>query len=386
MVTLHCLAVPHTVTHPDYSACAFTQKVLKFLEMFKDSTEYRTIHYGHPESQTAAHEHVNVTSADVLRETYGDHDWRKNQFKHSAQDLAHRVFNLHAGEAIRNRKRKGDLVLAFWGGTQEATNVANKDGDLLVVEPGIGNGYAFAPYRCYESYPLRAAHVGTDGVSFCNPKWYWRVVPNYFDVRNFDTTQSRDNFALFIGRIGTNKGLDLAIDATRRMGMKLVVAGQGGPHSIGLAEWPDHVEFVGYVGIEERKQLMAKAQCGFLLSTYWEPFGGTAVEMMLSGCVPICTDMGAMTEYIVDGVNGFRCMTMGDILRAMRLVPTINREQMVRFAQINFSLGAVKPKFERAFADFLDIHRGAGWYEDHNREWSVGYGLDYSVLMGHTIV
>jgi glycosyltransferase involved in cell wall biosynthesis len=348
--------------------------------MFKDSTEYRTIHYGHPDSQTSAHEHVNVTSNDVLAETYGDHDWRKNQFKHSSGDLAHRVFNLHAGEAIKRRKSKSDLVLAFWGGTQEATHIANADKDLIVVEPGIGNGYAFAPYRCYESYPLRAAHVGTDGVSFCKPNWYWRVVPNYFDVRNFDTTQTRENFALFIGRIGTNKGLDLAIDATRRMGMKLVVAGQGGPQSIGLADWPDHVEFVGYVGIEERKQLMAKAQCGFLLSTYWEPFGGTAVEMMLSGCVPICTDMGAMTEYIVDGVNGFRCMTMGDILRAIRLGYKIDRSQMVEFARNNFSLEAVKPKFERAFADFRDIHSGAGWYEDHNREWSVGYGLDYSSL------
>jgi glycosyltransferase involved in cell wall biosynthesis len=348
--------------------------------MFKDSSEYRTIHYGHPDSITAAHEHVNVTSRDILQETYGDYDWRRNQFKHSSQDLAHRAFNLIAGEAIKRRKKKGDIVLAFWGGTQEATHIANADKDLIIVEPGIGSGHAFAPFRCYESYPLRSAFVGTDGVSYCNPKWYWRVVPNYFDTRNFDPTQKREDYALFIGRLGTNKGLDLAIDACKRMGVRLKVAGQGGPEGIGLKEWPDHVEFIGYAGIEERKELMAKAQFGFLLSTYWEPFGGTAVEMMLSGCVPICSDMGAMTEYIVDGVNGFRCSTMGDILRAIRIGYRIDRSKMVAFARANFSLDAVRPKFERAFADFRDVFSGAGWYEDHNRPWTVGYGLDYSPL------
>jgi len=117
-----------------------------------------------------------------------------------------------------------------------------------------------------------------------------------------------------------------------------------------------------------------------LLSTYWEPFGGTAVEMMLSGCVPILSDMGAMTEYCVDGLNGFRCNTMGDILRAIRLVDTIDRNKMVQFARDNFSLANVKPKFDRAFDDFKDVFNAKGWYEDHNRPLSVGQGLNYRAL------
>jgi glycosyltransferase involved in cell wall biosynthesis len=377
---LHCLAVPHTVTHPDYVACAFTQKVLKFLEMFKDHPEYNTIHYGHPSSITSAHEHVNVTSDDVLKQTYGDYDWRKNQFKHSSEDLAHKVFNAWAAKSIIQRKKRGDLVLAFWGGTAEACNTANKDNDLIVVEPGIGSGGAFAKFRCYESHPLKAAFVGTKGVARCYPEWYWRVVPNYFDLRNFAPDLPKEDYALFVGRLGVNKGLDIAIDACKRMGIKLKVAGQGGPDGIGLKEWPDHVEFIGYADMETRKELMGKARLGFLLSTYWEPFGGTAVEMMLSGCVPILSDMGAMTEYCVDGLNGFRCNTMGDILRAIRLVDTIDREKMTKFAQDNFSLDNVRPKFERAFNDFKDIYNGKGWYEDHNRPLNTGLGLNYKAL------
>jgi glycosyltransferase involved in cell wall biosynthesis len=348
--------------------------------MFKDSSEYRVIHYGHPDSKTAAHEHVDVTSNEVLEKTYGNYDWRRNQFRHASDDYAHQTFNANAGAEILKRKKRGDLVLAFWGGTKGACDIANAAGDLIVVEPGIGSGCAFAQFRCYESYPLKGAYAGTGGVSHCDPKWYHRVVPNYFDLRDFDATQGRKDYALFIGRLGTNKGLDIAIDACKRAGIRLVVAGQGGPEGIGLTEWPDHVVFLGYADIETRKALMARAKFGFLLSTYWEPFGGTAVEMMMSGCVPITTDFGAMTEYIVDGTNGFRCNTMGDILRAIRSVDGIDRGRMVNFAVENFSLAAVRPKFERAFVDFRDIWDGNGWYEDHNRPMGIGLGLNYAAL------
>jgi glycosyltransferase involved in cell wall biosynthesis len=347
--------------------------------MFRDSFKYRTIHYGHPDSVTDAHEHVSCITTEEQEQAYGRYDFRKNGFKYGNDDICVNTYNKNAGEAIRARKQKGDLVLAFWGATKAACDIANQDGDLIVIEPGIGCGYAFAPFRCYESYPLKSAFIGTSGVSYCDPKWYWRVVPNYFMLADFDSRQPRKEFAVYIGRIGTNKGVHIAIDACARAGIKLVIAGQGTCKDIGLDKWPDHVEFLGYAGPELRKKLFSEAAFGFLLSTYWEPFGGTAVEMMLSGCVPICSDSGAMTEYIVDGTNGFRCNTMGDILRAIRLVPTIRRDRMVRFAEDNFSLSAVKPKFERAFDDFDDIWTGNGWYEDHNRDLSPN-GLNFRSL------
>jgi hypothetical protein len=71
---------------------------------------------------------------------------------------------------------------------------------------------------------------------------------------------------------------------------------------------------------------------------------------------------------------------MGDILRAMRNVDRIDRQKMALFAFQNFSLDAVRPKFERAFADFRDIWNGNGWYEDHNRPLGMGLGLNYAAL------
>jgi hypothetical protein len=42
---LHLPAIPHTITSPEFSHCAFTGKVLRFAPMMR-SRGYEVIHYG----------------------------------------------------------------------------------------------------------------------------------------------------------------------------------------------------------------------------------------------------------------------------------------------------------------------------------------------------
>ncbi len=69
----HILAVPHAISTPDYSSCAFTQKVIKLCRMLK-SRGHAVIFYGHEPSVVDCTDLVGVTTNDDLQRSYGDHD------------------------------------------------------------------------------------------------------------------------------------------------------------------------------------------------------------------------------------------------------------------------------------------------------------------------
>ena len=71
----HVLGVPHTITTPEYSTCAFTQKVVKLCKMLSRNG-HQVIHYGHVDSIVDCMEHVAVTTDADLKASYGAHNWK----------------------------------------------------------------------------------------------------------------------------------------------------------------------------------------------------------------------------------------------------------------------------------------------------------------------
>ena len=62
-ITLHLLAVPHTITSPDFcSSCAFAGKVIRFSPMMHHQPGFRVVHYGVETSNSGADEEVQVLS------------------------------------------------------------------------------------------------------------------------------------------------------------------------------------------------------------------------------------------------------------------------------------------------------------------------------------
>jgi glycosyltransferase involved in cell wall biosynthesis len=150
-----------------------------------------------------------------------------------------------------------------------------------------------------------------------NPSWTDAVIGNPFTVSEFEYKKDKQDYFLHLGRVCEEKGIHLAIQATEKLGVKLVIAGPGDLYSLGYKEIPKHVELVGLVGPEERKDLLANAKCLLGLTTYVEPFGNMVIEANLSGTPCITTDWGAFPETVIECVTGYRARNFNELLVAM---------------------------------------------------------------------
>lgn len=351
----HILGLPHTVSNKDYNACAYTQKVIKFGKMMKEYG-HTIIHYGHEESDLECDEHVTVTTNKDLEKAYGSYDWRKGFFKFDTGDHAYKTFYQNAINEIEARKQNGDFILPFWG--LGVKPVCDAHSDLIVVEPGIGyaSGH-WADYKVFESYAIYHAYYGIESCGTCRQDWRDTVIPNYFDLDEFEYSEEKEDYFLYLGRVYEGKGVDIAIQACAAAGVKLVIAGQ---KDEGF-ELPDCVEYVGYAGVEDRKKLMSKAKASFLPSKYLEPFGGVQVENLLCGTPTITSDWGAFTENNLHGVTGYRCKTLGDYVNAIELIDEIEPAKCREWGN-RFSLNRIGAMYDIYFQDvYNDFTEGKGW-------------------------
>lgn len=368
--TFHCLGLPHTVTNKEYSGCAYTTKVRRFCEMMT-KRGHTVFHYGHEDSEVVCTEHITVTTNNDLEIAYGNYDWRRQFFKFDMNDHAYQQFFKNTPKEIEKRKGKNDFLLCFWGWGHKP--VADQVQDIIVVEPGIGYATGqFAKFRIYESYSIRSAVNGHEAVAQCKEDSYHVVIPNYFDLDDFEYSEEKEDYFLFLGRVYPGKGIDIAYQVCDYLGENLVIAGQGSLEEYGYKQ-NDNIQHIGYANTETRKKLMSKAK-GFLLpSMFAEPFGGAQVESMMSGTPVISSDWGCFNEVNIHGHTGYRCRTFSEFVWAAENIKNIKSINCRNWAVNNYSCERVSLMYEHYFEMVMDTITGKGWYETHpertNLDW-----------------
>jgi glycosyltransferase involved in cell wall biosynthesis len=106
-------------------------------------------------------------------------------------------------------------------------------------------------------------------------------------------------YALVVSRLSPEKGVDVAIDACRRAGLALRIAGDG-PQLEALrarAEGAD-VRFLGRVGDQRLAALRAGAAVALAPSRAAETFGMAVAEAMAAGLPVAASRVGALAELL----------------------------------------------------------------------------------------
>jgi len=358
------LGIPHTRTSDEFNGCAFTAKVVKFLEMMQASGGYEIVHLGHRDSQVPPGvTNIEVVNDDIHCVAYGDayvneQTWRETGFTQFAiDDYAYREFHANSIRVLKEIKQPNDIVCHTFGWGHKA--IADAHPDLINIETGIGYPAAFAHWRVYESHAIRNAMYGPESISTCNQNSYYRVIPNYFRDRDFVYANQKEDYLLYLGRLGRNKGLDIAIDVAKHTNRRLIIAGQGDITQFGPL--PDNIEHRGYATVAMRQHLLANAQALFIASQYMEPFAGVQIEAFLSGTPVISPDYAAFAEYNLHGQTGIRCNTFRDYVRAVDQVGDLDPAEIRRHG-LQFTLERIAPRFDQYFREVLEVYEKKGWY------------------------
>lgn len=151
------------------------------------------------------------------------------------------------------------------------------------------------------------------------------IVYNGIDTQAFFFEKQKDDYLLWIGRLGSAKdesgnfidakGVSWAIKLAQETGERLKICGnvedmefydrEVKPHLNDRIEWVGPVSSEQALRREEIASLMQKAKAYLMTINWQEPFGLVIAEAMSCGTPVIGFDRGAVSELILDGKTGF---------------------------------------------------------------------------------
>jgi glycosyltransferase involved in cell wall biosynthesis len=178
-----------------------------------------------------------------------------------------------------------------------------------------------------------------------------RYVINGIDPSEYIYRDEHSGYLLFLAAVDrvSEKGLDIALRASARSGLPLVVAGGAQTAeaidavSSCCDEWG--AEYVGDVQGDDKARLLADAQALLLPSRLNEAGPLAIAEALVSGTPVIASHRGACPELVGDDV-GFICTTEDDYVEAIARVGAISRARCREYALGQFH-------YLRMAADYL---------------------------------
>jgi glycosyltransferase involved in cell wall biosynthesis len=178
--------------------------------------------------------------------------------------------------------------------------------------------------------------------------------------------EDKDDFLFFLGRADEEKAPDLAIQAARRAGRRLVLCATT-KNDRERSYWADRVEPIlgddvevrGEVSHEEKAELLSRA-AALLFPIQWaEPFGLVMTEAMACGTPVIAWRNGSVPEVVTDGETGFIVDSVEEMAAAVGRLGGLDPRAMRAWVQERFSAEAMVAGYERAYQRALAGERAA---------------------------
>jgi len=189
---------------------------------------------------------------------------------------------------------------------------------------------------------------------------YLATVYNGIDLSNLTFRKNRGDKLVCYGRIHPDKGYHLAIEAAKKSGRELILAGIIQDQDYFDNEVSPHIDakqikFIGPVNPSQRDELLGQAYAVLHLNTIPERFGLVMAEANAAGVPVIAMDLGSCREVIADKKTGFLVNSVDDAVEAIDKIPQIDPAACRRHVEKNFTIDIMVSKYEKVYEKIFQL-------------------------------
>lgn len=183
------------------------------------------------------------------------------------------------------------------------------------------------------------------------------VIYNGIDLECFSTATQRNTGTdrlIWFGRICPEKGLHLALEAARKMGLPLDFAGPITDRSY-FDEYVRHLisprdRYLGHLSSDQLRPHISAAAVSVVTPRWEEPFGLVVAESLACGTPVAAFDRGAMRELIVDKVGRLATPdSVDDLVKAICECLDLNPADCIARASSTFGIESMIDQYETMY-------------------------------------
>jgi len=187
---------------------------------------------------------------------------------------------------------------------------------------------------------------------------YLATVYNGIDLSNLTFRETPGDKLVHYGRIHNDKGTHLAIEAAKKYGMDLIIAGiiQDQEYFDNLVKPhinQSSVQFIGPVNPVQRDALLKDAYAVLHLNSIPERFGLVMAESMAAGVPVIAMDLGSCREVITDKQTGYLVNDVDEAVEAIGKIDLLDRKKCRQRVEENFTIDRMVEGYEKVYAEIF---------------------------------
>jgi len=228
----------------------------------------------------------------------------------------------------------------------------------LIETPMITTIHGFSSPQIipvYKKYNKSTAYVSISNSDRHRGLKYLQTIYHGINPDDFAFRSRKEDYLLYFGRIHPDKGTHLAIEIANAAGHRLKLAGLIQDEHYFNSQIKPHIDsgeivYAGNAGPVIRNELLGDAKALLHPICFEEPFGLSVIEAMMSGTPVIAYAKGSMPELIINGTTGFLVRDVGEAVKAVNNLTSIDPNDCHEHAIRHFSQ-------ERMIDEYIDAYK-----------------------------